>query len=676
MEIRFGREICSDLHIAEHREWLVTNGIGGYASGTVSGLVTRRYHGLLIAALNPPLARTLLLAKLDEAVEYEGALYLLGANRWVDGTLDPQGYRHIERFQLEGSIPRWTYACGDALLEKRIWMQSGENTTYIRYTLQRGRVPIKLSIKALVNYRDHHSATQARDWQMGLTELKRGSGRGVEVTAFSGAVPFYLFTEKGEMHLHHDWHRNVDLAMERSRGLGDRDDHLHAATFQTVLKPGETLTIVATTQPHPNLDGKIAILERLAYDQTLITQWESASNLSPDRVPGWVQQLVLAADQFVADRPLPEEPSGKTILAGYPWFGDWGRDTMISLPGLTLTTGKSAIARTILKTFARYLDQGMLPNTFPEGGEPPQYNTVDAILWYFEAIRSYHAVTKDDELLREIFAALAETIHWHCQGTRYGIKLDRDGLITAGEPGVQLTWMDAKVGDWVVTPRAGKPIEINALWYSALQSMVQFAQCLGQPYQIYEELAQKNLKGFQRFWNPAVDYCYDVLDGSNGNDVSLRPNQIFAVALPMVNGAAGHPSLLSIAQQKAVVDVCGSALLTSFGLRSLSPNHPDYQGQYGGDQYHRDRAYHQGTVWGWLLGPYIQAHLHIYRDPVQAATFLEPIADHLQAHGLGSISEIFDGAAPMTPQGCFAQAWSVAEILRAWSAISTYQTTG
>ena len=700
MDIQFGRETCSDLPIAEQREWLVTNGIGGYACGTIAGLLSRHYHGLLVAALKPPLGRTLLFTKLDETIDYGSQVFELHTNRWNDGAISPEGYRHIERFCLEGSIPVWTFACADVLLKKRIWMQQGSNTTYIRYTLCRASEPLTLSLKALVNYRDHHSSTRSNDWEMQMQ--MQPTEHGVKVIAYEEAAPFYLLADRGEVLIEENWYIDYDLAIERYRGINPADDHFHAATFQTTLELGESLTIVASTEANPGLDGQAALMSRRAYEQGLVGQWYAADYLSTRNTPIWLEQLVLAADQFIVDRPLPsgeipptplqkgddevsilptkEEDEenqaffGKTVIAGYPWFGDWGRDTMISLPGLAIATGRPEIARPILRTFARYLDQGMLPNLFPDAGETPEYNTVDAILWYFEAIRAYHAVTMDNDLLQELFPALAEVIAWHQRGTRYNIHLDpSDGLIYAGESGLQLTWMDAKIGDWVVTPRIGKPVEINALWYNALTIMVKLAQHLGKSDTEYVQLAQKAAEGFQRFWNPTLGYCYDVLDSLNGNDASLRPNQIFAVSLPTITPNVGTartdaqtPPLLSPAQQRGVVDICAKSLLTSHGLRSLAPNHPQYQGRYGGDPYQRDSAYHQGPVWGWLLGPFVQAHFKVYQNLAIARSFLEPTINHLQAGCVGSLSEIFDGDAPITPRGAFAQAWTVAEVLRVW----------
>ncbi len=660
MCIEFGREICGHLDTAESREWLVTNGIGGFACGTVAGLLTRRYHGLLVAALKPPLGRTLLLTKLDETAIYDNHTYPLHANRWADGIVSPQGFRHIEQFTLEGTIPLWHFACGDALLEKRVWMQQGENTTYVQYHLQRGTQPLKLTLKAMVNHRDYHSSTQANGWKMAIEAVEGG----IAVTAYPGATSLYLLAETGNVSPVHNWYYGFDLAVERDRGLNDSEDHLHAGTFQVTLNPGESFTFIASTEKpvkssNPKSNGEIALKSRHAYEQRLLELWKNNYSSKFPESPAWIKQLVLAADQFIVERSSPEEPNGKTIIAGYPWFGDWGRDTMISLPGLTLATGRPEVARSILRTFAKYVDMGMLPNRFPDAGEIPEYNTVDATLWYFEAIRAYYSATEDDTLLEQLFPVLADIIDWHCRGTRYNIHLDAsDGLLYAGENGTQLTWMDAKVDNWVVTPRIGKPIEINALWYNALRSMANFARRIGKPHQEYNAIADRTLAKFSRFWNHQTGYCYDVLDTPDGDDGSLRPNQLFAISLP--------ESPLSTIQQRSVVDICGRFLLTSSGLRSLSPEENTYQGNYRGSQYQRDSAYHQGTVWGWLLGAFVSAHLRVYNNHAQARQFLEPMANHLCDRGVGSLSEIFDGDAPFTPRGCFAQAWTVAEVLRVW----------
>ncbi|WP_432812211.1 amylo-alpha-1,6-glucosidase [Pantanalinema sp. GBBB05] len=654
--IHFGREVCGVLDLAETREWLVTNGIGGYASGTIAGSLTRCYHGLLVAALNPPLGRTLLVSKLDDTVIYGDRFYSLCTNRWAGNVISPHGYRQIERFTLEGSIPVWRYACGDALLEKRIWMQPGANTTYVHYHLLRASQPLTLNLEALVNYRDYHSRTRGQGWRMTVVPIEQG----VCIAAFPEATQITILSDRAEVTPTHDWYYGFDLAAERERGLSDQDDNLHTATFQATLQPGESLTIVASSEAKVTADGEVALKNRRIYEQKLLGLWRTSRPFE-SRDPEFAHRLVLAADQFIVQRPTPEEPNGKTIIAGYHWFSDWGRDTMISLPGLTLSTGRPEIARSILSTFAQYVDQGMIPNRFPDAGEQPEYNTVDATLWYFEAVRSYYAVTEDDDLIRELFPVLAEIVDWHCRGTRYNIHLDpADGLLYAGEQGVQLTWMDAKIGDWVVTPRIGKPVEINALWYNALRTAAHLARRIGKPHQEYEAIADRAQARFSRFWNAELGYCYDVLDSPDGDDTSLRPNQIFAVSLT--------ESPLNQPQQKGVVDACSRSLLTSHGLRSRAPHDPLYQGHYGGDPVQRDAAYHQGTVWGWLLGPFALAHLRVYNQPAKAREFLEPMINHLNAAGIGTLSEIFDGDAPMTPKGCIAQAWTIAEVLRAWLA--------
>ncbi|MGD1908392.1 MAG: amylo-alpha-1,6-glucosidase [Leptolyngbyaceae cyanobacterium] len=656
MPLQFGRDICGDLAQAAQREWLITNGIGGYGCGTIAGLLTRHYHGLLIAALKPPLGRTLLFTKVDETVQSDDNTYRLGCDRWASDTVTGHGYQHLERFHLEGTIPVWTYALGAHLLEKRVWMEPGANTTYVRYTLTRGLTPIHLQLKGLANYRDHHHSTHADNWQMQIESVANG----LKITAFETATPIYWQIDHGTLTPDHTWYQGYHLAIEQYRGIDATDDHLNVGTVNATLAPGASLTLVVSTDAAVNCDGGQALKRRHDYERSRLplTEPKGASPCAPTShlhalTP--IAQLHLAADQFIVDRIVDGKP-GKTIIAGYPWFGDWGRDTMIALPGLTLTTGRFEVARTILQTFARYLDQGMLPNVFPEAGQTPHYNTVDAILWYFEAVRAYCAATRDQALLAELFPVLEDVIHWHQKGTRYQIHLDADGLLYAGEAGVQLTWMDAKVGDWVVTPRIGKPVEVNALWYNALVTMGDFAQVLGKNDKPYQHLADQTRQGFQRFWEGSRGYCYDVLGGPDGNDVALRPNQILAVALPA--------SPLRADQQKAVVDIVAERLLTSHGLRSLDRDHPDYVGHYGGNPLQRDGSYHQGTVWGWLIGSFVQAHWRVYQNGAAVQQFLQPLLAHLQGGCVGTLSEIFDGNAPFKPRGAFAQAWTVAAALQ------------
>ena len=663
--VDFGREICCDLPSAESREWLVTNGIGGYAFGTIPGHPTRCYHGLLVAALHPPLGRTVLLSKLDETVRYGNQHFEFATNRWASGAITPQGFHNIERFHLEGSIPVWTFALADAQLEKRVFMQPGANTTFVLYRLVRASASVELSIKALVSFSGEHCTTKAGDLPMEIVRVDQG----LCVTPSTGATPLYLLSASALAHPAHEWYRDFDLAAERARGLCDHTDLLFAGEFSAPLAPGESLTIVASTSAGPPLNGEVALAARHRETHALLERFFSGSPEVTPTAPPAIQQLVLAADQFIVARPQEGVAEARTILAGYPWFGDWGRDTMVAIPGLCMATGRPWLARNILRTFARFVSQGMLPNNFPGAGEEPQYNTVDAALWYFEAVREYFDATSDTGLLRELYPVLSEIVDAYVRGTRFNIHVDpADGLLTAGAPGVQLTWMDAKVGDRVITPRMGKAVEVNALWLNATTAMSQFGRAIDKAGNRYDELAERARAGFARFWNPAAQYCFDVIDGpggANDNDASLRPNQIFAVSLP--------ETALTPAQQQAVVDVCARELLTSFGLRSLWPREQGYRGRYAGKPEERDAAYHQGTVWGWLLGPFALAHLRVYQDPAIAASFLEPMLNHVKAAGLGTASEIFDGDPPFAPQGCIAQAWTVGETLRAWRVIAAAQ---
>ncbi|HET7342879.1 MAG TPA: amylo-alpha-1,6-glucosidase, partial [Methylomirabilota bacterium] len=511
--------------------------------------------------------------------------------------------------------------------------------------------------RALVNHCDYHATTRGEGWTMAVTPVDGG----VRVQAYEGAAPVVLLAPGADARPEHDWYRGFALPREQERGLDAAGDHLHAATFRATLQAGESLTLVVSTEAAPATDGERAWRRRQAHEADLLARWTRGWP-GAATAPAWIRHLVLAADQFVARRPLRDDPSGMTVIAGYHWFGDWGRDTMIALPGLALATGRPELAARVLRTFARFVDQGMLPNRFPDEGETPEYNTVDATLWWFEAVRATHAASGDDGLLKELFPVLENVVDWHRRGTRYGIGEDPvDGLLRAGQPGVQLTWMDAKVGDWVVTPRIGKPVEINALWYNALRTMAGFARRLKRPAGDWDAAADRVGGSFGRFWSDGAGHCYDVLEGPHGDDPALRPNQIFAVSLP--------ESPLSRERQRSVVDACARHLVTSHGLRSLAPGDAAYRGHYGGGQVERDGAYHQGTVWGWLLGPYALAHARAYGDRAAARAFLEPLAHHLDDYGVGSIAEIFDGEPPFAPRGCIAQAWSVAETLRAWQAL-------
>ncbi len=665
--VRFGRDICGDLTQAERREWWLANGRGAYAAGTVAGTLTRRYHGLLIAPLAPPRERFLVVAKADAVLTDGVHEWPLFSNRWGDAVIDPPGYVHIESFHLDGRMPVWRYAVGAARLEMRIWMEPGADTTYVAYRIEPGAGtsarPMSLRVRLLANARDHHGTTPD-DFhpQVALEDELGAAAQGLVVRhAAADHGTDYVLRFKvhgGRLAPDNTWYENFDLPLERSRGLPARDRHLCVGHADLELTPGEWRGLVASLDAEASPYLEDAMRRYRAREAGLITE---AQVRVPETIeaPAWIQQLILAADSFVIARPLPGAHDGESVIAGYPWFGDWGRDTLIALPGLTLATGRSDNARRILQTFARFVDRGMLPNVLPVQGETPEYNTADAALWYFEAWRAYLAVIDDRPALKRVFPVLQDIVAWHVKGTRYHIGVDpKDGLLRAGEPGVQLTWMDARVGDRVVTPRIGKPVEINALWFNALNIMIEFCARLGKSADSYRSLAHKTREGFQRFIDPASGALFDVIDGPQGDDPSVRPNQIFAVSLPY--------SPIERRTQLAVVDQCDRELLCSYGLRSLTPAHPDYHGEYLGGAQERDAAYHQGTAWAWLLGHYALAEHRVSGDAHAAQARLEPIRDHLLDAGLGSVSEIFDGAPPHHPRGAPSQAWSVACVLQAW----------
>ena len=653
--VRFGRAVCGELAEAERREWWLGNGRGAYAAGTVALSLTRRYHGLLIAPVDPPLGRVVVLAKSDAVLTLDGKQYSLFTNRWGGGVTAPPGYLLLESFHLDGTIPVWRFACGGSIVEHRIWMEPGADTVYAVWRLQDDpdTPAVELSVNFLANGRDHHGET----WPPGFNPEIAAHGAALSVTV-SGRFTLTIAGTGGAFAPRRDWCENFDLPVERERGLSDRDSHLSVGDGVLPLTPGEWAGYAASLQPIEAPDLPAALERRRAWDRAVVERAIEADPVFAE-APDWVLRLVLATDLFVFARPLPDAPDGQSVIAGYPWFGDWGRDTMISLPGLCLATGRFDTARRILMTFARFIDAGMLPNVFPGAGSTPDYNTIDASLWYIEAWRAYVAATGDHAALRDAFPKLAEIVEHHQSGTRYGISVDpADGLLRGGEPGVQLTWMDAKVGDWVVTPRIGKPVEINALWYNALAAMAEMAAAIGRPDAPYRDAAERARAGFARFVLPDGTGLYDVLDGPNEHESHVRPNQVLAVSLPA--------SPLDPARQRAVLESCRRALLTSYGLRSLAPDDPDYRGRYTGGVRERDGAYHQGPVWGWLLGHWALASHRVHGDPAAAQRWLEPIADHLLDAGLGQVSEIFDGDPPHRPGGCPAQAWSVACTLEAW----------
>jgi len=620
-------------------EWLYTNGLGGYASSTLCGCNTRRYHGLLVAALEPPVKRTVLVSKLDETLWVGQIPFELGTNEFRDGTFHPRGQQYLARFERPLGIPTFTYSFQGWRLEKNVWLEQGQNTTFVRYTLQEAPSACRLEVRPLCAYRDFHAEQQAGpEFQV----LERDGGIGIE--AFAGALTYGLDCDHpAGFDCDPGWWWSFLHRVESERGLDSVEDLFMPGTFSVAVMPAEPITFRLSCEAEPaSFDGA---LER-AEDH-------GRKFFGGDDVEG---SLKFAASQFLVQR----RPSGSSVIAGYHWFGDWGRDTMIALPGLALGTGQPELARDILRTFAGFEDRGMIPNVFGEQGGA-EYNNVDGTLWFFQAVDRYLRAADDGPFLREIFPTLERIVDWHLKGTRYNIKVDAaDGLLWAGEPGVQLTWMDAKVDGWVVTPRIGKAVEVNALWFNAICLMAGWARELQREATDYQHLATQIGNSFrQRFWYDAGGYLYDAIDGPEGDDTSLRPNQIFAVSLPF--------SAVYGRRAKAVVEAVQRALLTPVGLRSLAPDDPKYTGMHTGDRWQRDGSYHQGTVWSWLIGPFVDAHMRVFQDKSRAEELLRGLPRHMDEEaGIGTISEVFDGDEPHTPRGCIAQAWSVAEVLRIW----------
>lgn len=646
--INLDQEICRDLNSALSREWLETNGIGGFSSSTISGLNTRRYHGLLTAATRPPVGRFVLLSKLEETLLINGRRHELSANQYP-GVIHPQGFNYQTGFRLD-PFPTFTYEIEGIRIQKSIFMIFGENTTVVQYEFEHPVAndnDIKLEVRPLIAFRDYHTTTHENGVLNPQVETENGQ---TTFRPYSDLPALHLAHDPAEINPNGYWYRNFQYSVEQERGLDFAEDLFSPCAFTFDLNAAKKVNIIASTERR--VAGNADTYRQAEIDRrpTISKQTNAANEL--------VLSLTSAADQFVVARER-----GETVIAGYHWFADWGRDTMIALPGLTLVNGRWDVARNILAEFATHVDQGMLPNRFPDAGEAPEYNTVDATLWFFEAVRSFLQYTGDYEFVRtNFYAVLKDIVHWHVKGTRYQIHVDDDGLLFSGEPGVQLTWMDAKVGDRVVTPRHGKPVEIQALWYNALRVMEHLAARFNEltAEQEYGAMANKALASFNSvFWNEQTGCLYDVVNGEN-RDASIRPNQVIAISL--------SNTMLSKDRAVSVLRVIERELLTPRGLRTLSPTDSNYIGRYEGGPANRDGAYHQGTVWPWLMGPYITAYTKTFGKKAGrkfASAWLENFKDHLREACLGQVSEIFDGDAPHNPRGCVAQAWSVAELLRA-----------
>jgi predicted glycogen debranching enzyme len=647
-----------------HNQWLVTNGLGGYASGTIAGAVTWRYHGLLIAALPAPLGRALMLNHLAESLQLPNQASVQFGGGDLPGQEDSAVF--LSEFRLENQLPTWHYNINGVLIEKRILMLYLQNTTHITYTLRSKHSGIRLELRPSVHFRPFEGNVGA---VLSTNYEVRARGTQFEIHSGEDHPCLRLFIHGKSAGFTNDGGSLREIFYERDaeRGYEARGSLWTPGFFSVPLTPGVPVTFIASTEDWRTITA-------LDPDSAFTTERDRRKRLlrlaHPKAHDGIAAELVLAADQFIitpagriadAARARASGDEIRSVIAGYHWFTDWGRDTMISLEGLTLTTGRFHEAAWILRTFAHYVRDGLIPNMFPEGRNEGLYHTADATLWFFQALHRYTRATNDRETLVALLPTLRSIVQHHLRGTHYGIHVDpADGLLHQGQEGYQLTWMDAKVADWVVTPRRGKAVEINALWYNALRLLESWLEEEGEvrAARAIREHADRACDCFnKRFWNPNLDCLFDVIDGEGGDDPAIRPNQVLALSLT-------HP-VLAREHWEAVMKVVSDNLLTPFGLRSLSREHPDYKSKYFGDLRSRDAAYHQGTVWAWLIGPFIDAWLKVYPERrTEARQFVEGFAPHLNEGCVGSISEIFDAEAPYIQRGCIAQAWSVAEVLR------------
>lgn len=689
--VRFGRETCGDVDEALRREWLVTNGLGGYAAGTVAGVNTRSYHGLLVAALDPPGGRVVLVSGSVGWMTTGDRRVPLTSHEFGDGVIAPEGYRHMESFHLEGTLPVWRFAYRDVLIERRLWMAPDANTTYLCYELLRG-APISIDVIPLLTYRDPNLLTSGLDWQMDVDVQAEGTD---DVSGAGGASPVRMSIDRGEFRPGGEWYWNFQHRAETARGLADRGDCYAPGSFVATLAAGQSATLTYSAEEGTGHDPHADLAEVQGRQRILVGRLPDA--------PPLVQHLALAADQCLARRG-----EGWTVLAGFPWFLDWGRDTMVALPGLTAATGRTAEAASILRAAAAAVQDGLVPNVFGAAGAEPLFNAADASLWFVRALDLHVDATGDAELLAELAPTVRQIVERYTEGTRHGIGVDpADGLLRAGEPGVQLTWMDAKVDEWVVTPRIGKPVELNALWYAALRTAQRRFGQVGEddtgstvgearavvgegpvpsrapasdPVEVDAPLtndsdhrdpafadrcgaaADRLRDSFRaRFVSPERPWLADVVDGPDGDDWSHRPNQVLALSLA--------PDLVDDDTADRMLAAIARSLVTSMGLRTLSRDNPAYRGAYGGDRRIRDGAYHQGTVWPWLMGPYLEALWRRTGDRALVLSYLDPFADHLRDHGLGTIAEIADGDPPYRPDGVTSQAWSIAELFQVWQLV-------
>jgi predicted glycogen debranching enzyme len=666
----------SDTYLA--REWIVTNGLGGYASGTLLGIITRRYHGYLVAALPAPFGRVMMLNDLSEHVELANTnAYQLGGEERVGVPLKVENGRYLSEFRLEAGQPVWTYQLEDAVVEKRLVLIHGQNTVHVTYRLVSGADHIRIMLRPLLHFRPHEDAVGA---PLGGSYVLMIAEERYEVALADKLPPlrFLCMAPQAQLTVETLKIHQVVYRIEERRGYPAHGDLWSPGYFHTEIPKGGMATLVASTEPWENIQALMPLDAAAAETERRRRLLEQARTKAPRNDPeptalnDTIAELVLASDQFLVTPAGRKQDTARaravgdeirTVIAGYHWFTDWGRDTMISLEGLTLSVGRFTQAAWILRTFGQAIRDGLLPNLFPEGRNDGLYHTADATLWFFHAIHRYTELTGDRSVLNMLLPKLVDIFEHHMRGTRFGIGVDpKDGLLTQGAEGYALTWMDAKVDDWVVTPRRGKAVEINALWYNALRLLEGWLKDDGQtePAARVAQAAGDAQGSFNaRFWSPQANFLLDVVDGPQGDDPACRPNQLLAISLT-------HP-VLDPSHWESVVSIARERLVTRVGLRSLSRDHKDYKPTYDGDLRSRDAAYHQGTVWAWLIGPFIDAWVKVHPDDTDGAReLLAGFTAHLQEVGIGTISEIFDAEPPFTPRGCIAQAWSVAEVLRCW----------
>ena len=647
--IRFGADSFSTYEEGIKKEWFIGNGLGGYASSTVIGAGTRTYHGLLVAAPENSPGRFVLLSSLDEEILINDEVYQLATHKYPD-TVFPSGFSYLSKFIL-APYPLWVYHPDDFTFKKKVFTIHNSNTTCILYDVKSRREGALLRIIPLVNSRNFHYTVRAGE----LSFSQKANPAGVKLESSNG----FTFSLSSNLQYHSDpkWYYNFEYDAEKQRGLNYQEDNFNPGYFESKLKLGTShFFIVASTEDisSPTLENVEELYTREVYRQNLLA-------FNSRLTEPFALKLLRATDPFIVKNP----PSGEnTVIAGYHWFSDWGRDTMISMPGLLLIPRRFEEARSILKNFSRHCQRGLIPNAFLALGGRPIYNTVDASLWFIHTVGRYFAYTKDFLFLSYVWDTVDTIIDNYRKGTDFGIEMDSDYLIRQGP---QLTWMDAKIGERAVTPRAGKACEINALWYNALKTASNLGTLLGKNISPYETLAAGVASNFENaFWNPETNCLFDLVSldeaGNEVKDPAIRPNQIFSVSLPY--------TMLSPEKEKAIVDRVEKDLLTPFGLRTLSTDHPLYKGHYHGDAVTRDAAYHNGTAWPWLLGAYVKAYRKVHNYSKKSLedmrALLQGFDMHLETAGVGTISEVFDGDYPYSPGGCIAQAWSVAEILRAY----------